>query len=61
LSNKKKRKQIIIAVPVASDETMVGKVIHPLVPEQFDAVGKWDQYFSPITDQQVIELLKDFR
>lgn len=64
---KRHPKQIIMAVPVASQEAllnltpMVDKVICPLVPEQFDAVGKWYQDFSQTTDDQVIALLKDFR
>ena len=56
-----------MAVPVASQEAllnltpMVDKVICPLVPEQFDALGKWYQDFSQTTDEQVIAVLKDFR
>jgi len=64
---KRHPKEIIIAVPVASQEAllnltlMVDKVICPLMPDQFDAVGKWYQDFSQTTDEQVITLLKDFR
>ncbi len=64
---KRHPKQIIMAVPVASQEAllnltpMVDKVICPLVPEQFDAVGKWYQDFTQTTDEQVIALLKDFQ
>lgn len=55
---------IVIAVPVAAFSTceemseLVDKVICPLTPIQFHAVGLWYEDFSQTSDDEVIELLK---
>lgn len=55
---------IIIAVPVAGRSTceaieqLVDKVICPLKPQYFYAVGLWYQDFSQTSDVEVYELLK---
>lgn len=54
---------IIIAVPVAGIETceemekIADKVICPLKPQYFYAVGQWYQDFSQTSDEEVYELL----
>ncbi len=55
---------IIVAVPVAAYETcqsmasLVDKLICPLQPINFCAVGLWYEDFSQTTDQEVIDLLE---
>ena len=64
---KYKPASIIIAVPVATREgceeiaTLVDKIICPLIPINFQAVGLWYQNFSQTTDTEVIELLEKSR
>lgn len=54
---------IIIAVPVAEASTaekmaaIVDKLICPLKPHNFYAVGQWYDYFSQTSDEEVSELL----
>ena len=58
-----KPKKIIVAVPVASKEaiyeisTKVEKIICPIIPENFNAVGAWYENFPQTTDEEVCELL----
>lgn len=55
---------IIVAVPVAARETcdemakLVDKIICPLKPINFHAVGLWYENFSQTSDSEVIELLE---
>ena len=55
---------IIIAVPVAARETceemakLVDKIICPLKPIDFHAVGLWYENFSQTDDSEVIKLLE---
>lgn len=55
---------IVIAVPVAADstckemESLVDKIICPLKPVNFYAVGMWYERFSQTSDDEVIELLE---
>lgn len=55
---------IIIAVPVAAPATcdelaaFVDKIICPLKPLNFHAVGLWYENFPQVSDSEVIELLK---
>jgi predicted phosphoribosyltransferase len=57
-------KSIIIAVPVAAYSTceeiapLVEKIVCPLKPMDFYAVGLWYENFSQTSDNEVIELLK---
>ncbi len=59
-----KPKQIIVAVPVAALSTykemmpLVDKIICPLKPIDFHAVGLWYVDFSQTTDEEVIDLLE---
>ncbi|MCL9684959.1 phosphoribosyltransferase [Legionella maioricensis] len=59
--------QIIVAVPVAAQDTyhemtkLVDKIICPLTPVNFYAVGLWYQNFSQTSDSEVCELLKRAR
>ena len=59
-----KPKSIIIAVPVAAYSTceemthLVEKIVCPLKPLHFYAVGLWYEHFPQISDDEVIELLK---
>jgi putative phosphoribosyl transferase len=61
---KKKTAQIIIAVPVAAQDTyhemvkLVDKIVCPLIPVHFYAVGLWYEHFSQTSDSEVCELLK---
>ena len=54
---------IIIAVPVAAQstceemESLVDKIICPLTPINFYAVGLWYEQFTQTSDEEVIELL----
>lgn len=56
---------IIMAVPVAAFSTcvemegLVDKIICPLKPHQFYAVGAWYENFSQTSDEEVFELLKN--
>lgn len=55
-------KEIILAVPVAPPdalleiEPMVDKIVCPLRPEFFFAVGQFYENFTQITDEEVINL-----
>lgn len=55
---------IIVAVPVAARETcdemakLVDKIICPLKPINFHAVGLWYENFSQTSDSEVIEFLE---
>lgn len=55
---------IVIAVPVAPPETcrefgrIVDKVICPVQPDNFEAVGLWYDYFPQVTDNEVKLLLE---
>ncbi len=55
---------IIVAIPVAALSTyqeiakQVEKIICPLTPSYFSAVGEWYENFSQTTDDEVFELLK---
>ena len=61
---KQKPAQIIIAVPVAAQDTyhemvkLVDKVVCPLIPIHFYAVGLWYEHFSQTSDSEVCKLLK---
>ena len=56
--------KIVVAVPVASDETCrefqqeVDAVVCAITPEPFYGVGLWYDDFSQTTDEEVRELLK---
>lgn len=61
---KLKPKNIIVAVPVAEKEiskeisSLVDKLVCPLHPEPFQAVGSWYHYFDQTSDEEVKTLLK---
>ncbi|MFT4060330.1 MAG: phosphoribosyltransferase [Legionella sp.] len=63
---KHKPKSIIIAVPVAAHSTceemapLVDRIVCPLKPLDFYAVGLWYENFPQTSDNEVIELLKKF-
>ena len=56
---------IIMAIPVAARSTyeemstLVDKIVCPLTPAYFYAVGAWYDEFPQVTDQEVIALLKE--
>lgn len=58
---------IIIAVPVAASSTceemtaLVDKIVCPLQPVHFHAVGFWYDDFSQTSDDEVIDLLKKIK
>lgn len=57
-------KKIILAVPVASREAIekiVEEVIVLEIPENFQAVGQFYQNFEEVSDEEVIQYLKDER
>ena len=60
----KKPLEIIVAVPVAARETcaemttLVKKIVCPLQPIDFYAVGLWYESFPQTADEEVIELLE---
>lgn len=60
----KKVKRIILAAPVASEQTVnevkgvVDKSIIPETPKGFRAVGQFYEYFPQVEDQEVIQLLQ---
>lgn len=62
--HKHKPASIIIAVPVAARstceelKTLVDKIVCPLMPINFYAVGLWYESFPQTSDDEVIELLK---
>lgn len=62
---KHKPASIIIAVPVAAPETcdemakLVDRVICPLQPQDFYAVGLWYENFSQVSDKAVVKLLEN--
>jgi putative phosphoribosyl transferase len=57
---------IVVAVPTAPRETCealrreVDDVVCATMPEPFTAVGLWYRDFSPVSDEQVRELLPDY-
>lgn len=59
-------RQCVLAVPVASPRAleelapMVDRLICPHSPEFFYAVGQFYSRFTQVTDEDVIEMLKDF-
>ena len=61
--NQQKPVRIIIAVPVAALSTneelhtLIDKIICPLKPTQFHAVGLWYEDFSQTSDDDVIDIL----
>ena len=61
---KHKPASIVVAVPVAARETceemakIVDVIICPLRPISFYAVGLWYEYFSQVSDEDVIALLE---
>lgn len=61
---KHKPTTIVIAVPVAAYSTceemapLVERIVCPLKPIDFYAVGLWYEHFPQISDNEVIELLK---
>jgi predicted phosphoribosyltransferase len=61
---KRKPSSIIIAVPVAAQETcheiapLVDKLVCPMQPINFYAVGLWYEFFPQTSDSEVIELLE---
>ena len=65
--NQQKPARIIIAVPVAARSTyeemrsLVDKIICPLQPIHFHAVGLWYEDFSQTSDDEVIEILNKTR
>ena len=67
---KHKVKKVVLAVPVASQDTKAkvlkrlgkfGEVIILETPPYFQAVGQFYYQFEPVTDQEVIQLLKHGR
>lgn len=62
--HKQDPEKIIVAVPVAPHdliteiEKMCDKVICPIQPEDFHAVGAWYNDFSQTTDEEVLSLLE---
>jgi len=58
---------IVIAVPVAAFSTceemakLVDKIVCPLMPHEFYAVGVWYENFSQTSDEEVFELLKKIK
>lgn len=61
----KKPKHLILAVPVAASaiisemEMLVDKIICPIKPDHFYAVGAWYDDFTQTTDDEVFQLLKN--
>lgn len=62
-----KPKSIVVAVPVSAPDTyekiahLVDKIICPLMPPHFYAVGQWYEEFNQTSDEEVYELLKKKR
>ncbi len=60
---RREARRIVVAVPVAPVQTCaailpeVDEIVCPLRPEPFTAVGLWYRDFSPVSDEQVRELL----
>ncbi len=60
-------KEIILAVPVAPQETLellrplVDEIVCPLTPRIFHSVGEWYVDFAQIDDQDVVASLKEDR
>jgi len=59
--------KIILAIPVASKDAMdrvsreigeTGEIIVLEIPDDFRAVGQFYQHFEPVTDEEVVQLLK---
>ncbi|NLF31158.1 MAG: phosphoribosyltransferase [Planctomycetes bacterium] len=59
--------RIVLAVPVAPPDTVahLGRDVDELVclaaPPDFQAVGRWYQYFDQISDEEVLDLLRQAR
>lgn len=57
--------KVILAVPVGSKEAVAAltsradEVICLEIPENFFAVGEWYEDFSPVSDEEVVELLRE--
>jgi erythromycin esterase-like protein/predicted phosphoribosyltransferase len=55
--------QIVVAAPVGAKETcarlatLADRVVCPLIPDAFSAVGFWYENFDPTTDDEVLRLL----
>lgn len=64
---KRHEARIILAVPVASKDAMekvaqeVDEVVVLHTPLDFQAVGQFYQYFEPVTDEEVVQLLNHGR
>lgn len=63
---RKRPREIILAVPVAPEDTLsalkvlVDDVICPLRPPVFSAVGEWYLSFEQVDDQDVVKALEEF-
>ena len=63
---KKQPSKIILAVPVAPEDTLqnlasyLDGIICPLTPRVFYAVGQWYDSFEQVRDEEVKKILKDF-
>lgn len=63
---RKKPRELVLAVPVAPEDSLdamrplVDKVICPLVPRVFYAVGEWYVSFEQVDDDEVTRTLEDF-
>lgn len=59
-------RKIVFAAPVASRQGLerlresADEVVCPLVPEDLQAVGYYYEDFNPVTDEDVIRILKEF-
>ncbi|MBI5245657.1 MAG: phosphoribosyltransferase [Elusimicrobia bacterium] len=59
--------RVILAAPVAASEAArelarrADETVFLVVPEYFDAVGRWYEDFSPVSDEDVLALLRDAR
>ena len=60
---KAKPKEIVVALPVAPQETAdaimhrADRVIVQETPENFEAVGKWYREFGQVEDEEVVRIL----
>jgi predicted phosphoribosyltransferase len=61
-----KPREVIVAVPVASPDRLAevrrwcDVVVCLLIPEEFWAIGQFYEDFTPVEDEEVIELLREF-
>jgi len=59
--------RIVVAVPIGPEETVaalaaeVDEVVCPVRPRLFGAVGLWYERFAPVSDAEVVELLRERR